>query len=616
VAGDARLALRTADGRTLAVGLLSYLDAGLTERAEEEANRWVKALRLTHVDGVPFRDRFTYRGDSLWWFAELYLHKGRAIVDLHRAILACERMVERERPVSIEWAGGDRIGRTVVPGVALQKGVPYHGPAPRARSAGAWRERAGIAVRSAFYVASAVAERLRPARRPPAGARRVAAFVHSAFWRAADAEETYIGPVLAEIAARRGDDQVSLVGLGPRTNFRQRRWQHRVTEFGDPQPRGIPLTPVQAFASWRSMRPSFALWLRRGAVARACLGSTDLRQASVIRGCDCWPVVRDELTGISHLQFPWSARAMDEAGAALDAIRPSAAITYAEAGGWGRALVLEARRRAVPSVGLQHGFIYRHWLNYRHEPDEMARSPANGADRGFPRPDLTVLYDRFAASYLEDAGSFPPSSLVVAGSPRLDAFVATVRALDDGDRARVRQDVGAAPGQHVVVVAAKFRQMGARFAALVNAVATMPGVRLVVKPHPAETAEPYRTAASGIADVAVAPPTADLASLIAVARALVTVNSTAAIEAMPLGVPTLVLGLPNNLSPFVDAGVMAGAASDEEIGAALGSLLTDDGYRARLFEAARAFMEQQGIIADGGSAGRAVTAIERLIPDP
>ena len=62
---------------------------------------------------------------------------------------------------------------------------------------------------------------------------------------------------------------------------------------------------------------------------------------------------------------------MDEAAAALDALQPRAAVTYAEAGGWGRALVLECRRRNIPTAGLQHGFIYRHWLNYLHEPDEM-----------------------------------------------------------------------------------------------------------------------------------------------------------------------------------------------------------------------------------------------------
>ena len=75
---------------------------------------------------------------------------------------------------------------------------------------------------------------------------------------------------------------------------------------------------------------------------------------------------------------------MDEAAAALDALAPRVAITYAEAGGWGRAIMLESRRRGIPSAGLQHGFIYRHWLNYLHEPDEMTRDPAQAADGGFP----------------------------------------------------------------------------------------------------------------------------------------------------------------------------------------------------------------------------------------
>ena len=65
------------------------------------------------------------------------------------------------------------------------------------------------------------------------------------------------------------------------------------------------------------------------------------------------------LPAIALLQWPWSARAMDEAGAALDVLSPAVVLTYAEAGGWGRALMLEARRRGIPSVGLQHGFIYR-----------------------------------------------------------------------------------------------------------------------------------------------------------------------------------------------------------------------------------------------------------------
>ena len=69
--------------------------------------------------------------------------------------------------------------------------------------------------------------------------------------------------------------------------------------------------------------------------------------------------------------------------------RPRVAVTYAEAGGWGRGPgALEARRRNVATVGLQHGFIfYRHWMNYhprRRRGRRIARQPD---DRGFPGAD-------------------------------------------------------------------------------------------------------------------------------------------------------------------------------------------------------------------------------------
>src|SRR5262249_25868299 len=86
--------------RTAAVShatLRRYLDEETSERASEEAGRWIKALRTLEVDGRPMRDRFTYRGDSLWWFAELYLHKQAVIERAWRAVLALDAFCERER---------------------------------------------------------------------------------------------------------------------------------------------------------------------------------------------------------------------------------------------------------------------------------------------------------------------------------------------------------------------------------------------------------------------------------------------------------------------------------------------------------------------------------------
>jgi UDP-N-acetylglucosamine 2-epimerase len=606
--------VNTGDGERR-VDLWSYLDAEAAERAEREANAWIKSLREVPVDGVPLRDRFLFRGDSLWWFAELYLHKRRVVVAILRTLHALESLLARERPDALRVAEGDLLTTYLARQFALTRQVPWGGPVRAGRVP--WRKRAEPHWRGALYAASAWAERFRPGTRHRlrTGPVPVAAFVHSAFWRQATDDESYIGPVLREVAALVGTGGLALVGVGARTNFKARTWRQRCRGLWPGAGETFPFGPASRYASGRALAPSDGVWRDRHANRQALLGSERLRAACVFHGCDAWPLLRDELTGVSHLQFPWSARAMDEIGAALDALRPRVAITYAEAGGSGRALVLEARRRGIKSVGLQHGFIYRHWLNYLHEQDEMEPSPRNPSDGGFPRPTLTLVYDRFAAEHLTEAGRFPSQSIRVTGSPKLDAFAETGRLMDDAARAALRAAVGAGPGQHLVVVATKYTQIAGALGPLIAAVRTMPDVRLVIKCHPAESGAPYERAAGSAANVTIAPASADLARLVAAASLLVTVNSTAAIEAMPLDVPALVVALPNNLSPFVEAGAVAGAVHDGEIGPTLRALLYDQKFRDRLGEGRRAFMARYGIAADGRAAQRAAGTIVELASD-
>jgi hypothetical protein len=91
------------------------------------------------------------------------------------------------------------------------------------------------------------------------------------------------------------------------------------------------------------------------------------------------------------------------------------------------------------------------------------------------------------------------------------------------------------------------------------------------------------------------------------------VNSSVALDAAVLGVPTLVVGLPNNLSPFVDAGIMAGAATIGEIGPQLRRILYDEGFRLQIEGARDAYLARFGITSDGCAAARSADAILALI---
>lgn len=607
---------------TRRVSLLAYLDAEAAETAELEANRWIKNVRHARVDGLALRDRFTYRGDSLWWFIELYLHKNRTMVAIHRALLAFEALIEREQPKKIVVLTADPLIRWLAPQVARHSGIVCQGPA-----ASPWRTRRArldIETKAAFHTVTALAARLRTARvgsnfsshNRSASGERVTAFVHTAFWRSSDDEEGYIGPVLGELTSRLPPGGVGLVGVGPRTTFGARNWRNRWTTFRDPQARAVPVIPVEELTTWQSVRPSLAVWRQRTMNARALIGSEALRTASIIRNCDAWPLVQLELHGVAALQLPWSVRAIDEAGAAMERERPRAVVTYAEAGGWGRAIVLAARQRGIPTIGLQHGFIYRHWLNYLHEPDEMRPSEANPSDAGFPAPTVTLVYDQFTEAHLLHAGHFPREAIAVTGSARLDALVEQARGLTPDDLERVRRETGANAGQGIVTVAAKFTQIASVFGALVETIAGMPEVRLVVKCHPADSPEPYERITRGVPNVVVAPASRDLAPLVAASRLVVTVNSTAAIEAMVLGVPALVLALPNNLSPFVVAGAMVGVGDPAEIGPTLRRVLYDEEYRARLARNRQAFLTQYGIGSDGCAASRAADHIVKFVKTP
>lgn len=599
IAFSRRGVARTAD-------LADYIDGAVEEEARAAEYRWIKQVRLARVDDVSFRERFRLRGDSLWWFAELYLHKQQVILGLHRTIAALERLIAAEAPEHLSFPSRDRVLLAVGPAVARRHRLTAASRQPATTALALAR----MDVRSTGFHAAARLSRIRRREMPAAAPGSVVAFVHRAFWRpGADAGqgEGYIGPVLQALEHQASGREVRYVSVGPAANFQARRWWH---------PLGGPPThaavPVEAYAPAGALRGATAIWGGRHAWRRAMWASQDLRDLAEIGGVDCWPLVREELAGVALLQFPWSARAMDEAGAALDRLRPAAVVTYAEAGGWGRAIVLESRRRGIPSAGLQHGFIYRHWLNYRHEPDEMRPDPQRPEDAGFPRPTRTLLYDGFAAEHLTEAGRFPPESLAVTGSPRLDAMATTVRALSADAVDGARTAAGAGTGERLLLVVAKAREAGAALPALLDAAAEVPGVHVAIKTHPAETPGAYAAATAGRHHVTVLPADTPLAPLLAAAGAVATVNSTVALDAAVLGIPALVIGLPNNLTPFVEAGALAGT-DPATLSSDIRQILYDEEFRRTLGAARRGVLARHRMTSDGDAAGRTAAAVLRLV---
>jgi hypothetical protein len=89
-----------------------------------------------------------------------------------------------------------------------------------------------------------------------------------------------------------------------------------------------------------------------------------------------------------------------------------------------------------------------------------------------------------------------------------------------------------------------------------------------------------------------------------------------AIDSLALGTPAMSIGLPNNLSPFVQAGAMAGTSNDREIAPVLRRVLYDEGFRQQLGDRAAATAARYRIAPDGGAADRSASAILGLSGSP
>ncbi len=585
------------------------------DRIDEAAMAWTKDFgRRPLRDGRSFRELFLWKGVSLWWFAELYLHHSTRSPGHVRHIATFLHLLDRLAPTEVESVGLPPEETLLLARVCTVRGVLFDthpsvrlGVHTRVRRILAESRRDALKLR-----ASALKARLgaRPPD-PPAGARIVLFLSHAAFWRERQENgravpyEHYFDRVLPALAAEPGLAPWVLA-VGPRAAHRRRSLGARLVDWVRFRPEDGPYVHVNRYvdagvvAACRQVRREMTRAFAELRHAPA------MRELFTYEGVSFADLAEPDLAATLLLQVPWAVRSYEEIAGALRHIRPAAVCLYAESSGWGRATVAAARAAGVPTVALQHGILYPKYYSYRHEADETDA----------PRPDRTAVFGEEARRLLVEMGGYAPESLVVTGSPKFDALLESARSLSrDGVRARL----GVNPNERLLLVASRFRgirgthqALGTAFPALVRAVERL-GVRALVKPHPAEPAQGYREVIESEKAVrtALADAGADLVELLLACDALCTVESLSAVEALVLGRPVLILNMPTNLRRMVEEGVARGVALGEDPEAALRDVLFDGPVRELLHEARARYLGELAHGVDGQATARIVTLLGR-----
>ena len=388
--------------------------------------------------------------------------------------------------------------------------------------------------------------------------------------------------------------RLRMVGLGPRTNFRVRRWRDRLREFADPAAHGLAPRRSRPLRAGGSSSPrSRGVDGARRRSWRCLTASADLRAARVVGGYDLWPLPERSCAASPICSFLVGAR--DGRGRR----RPRrAAARGSHHLRRGRRMGTGADARGAPARHSHGRAATRlHLPPLAQLPARARRDAAVGGQPGRPRVPAAGLHAdvrrAHAASISSSADTFPPTACASRAARGSMRSWRRRELRSGGARARFARSSAPATDPPIVVVAAKYAQLGAAFARA--------GRRRArdARHRAGDQAAPRRGRAALCAGRSQGVATSRGAG---VGRAGPAHRGGLGCWSRPIPRPPSRRcrsasrrwwsALPNNLSPFVDAGAMAGAASRQAVAPALRALLYDREMRQRVAARQAAFMRR------------------------
>lgn len=344
---------------------------------------------------------------------------------------------------------------------------------------------------------------------------------------------------------------------------------------------------------------------------------TDLAGAFVAGGTDLWPLVRPRLRAVFEERLaPLAAVVLAVQRLAAES-RLAVLVAVNEIAEYFRAAMLAGDAAGVRSLTLLHGVptkLHRHFIG--NEPLLATR--------------MAVWGEGCRTVKVQNGSS--PDRLVVTGAPHLERLVreaarpapsasvrvAALRALgidparklvvfapDHFNIGKLTWDVTLAPAQHTAYVRAVLEALG-----------RVPDAQLLIKLKADDRSGPRihgLIRRYGPSDARVVPA-ASWATLFPVADALVIAHSTVGLEALAYGVPVITVNLtgrPDRVD-FAKEGAALGVYEAAALAPALSAALFDAETRARLREAAPAFLASYAGAFDGDAATRIARLAEEL----
>jgi hypothetical protein len=572
-----------------------------------DTNDLINSMQGLAVDGRPLTEVLRLDGASMWQFLPSYLWPDAfRAVEITKAVTDAVRSLAPDALVTLP--SGDRydaMWQQIGSAVAASEDLEHH---PRAGKAGLAQNRPlALRPRGLAHVA-----RDRWAQRRAATSSR---------WTPPTADRKLLFATLlrhwVEDPNRPGhryDEQLSPL----LDSLRAADWQS-VVAVDCPYNAAPDLASITArqqetpdWVTWRSFNahggPSLA---QRRALAQTSnrWGNTVAAAATIageslgFRGVELGPALAPTLGERVGAAVAECAEMRAQARRMLEVERPDAVMASYETGPYARALLIEAARVDIPTVGLQHGMILDNHYDYMHAG--VGPDPGRHA---FTIPDRTCVWGPFWQRVLTQAGHYPDSAVSITGNWR------HMRPADERNSAEAGRRALAVPSDQDLVLVCTAAQGTEE---LVRALGKLPAVlgpsALRIRPHPSEDLDAIAAVyAEEGGDPGHVSRDGELTEVLAASSLVISQLSTVISEAVLADRPVVVADFDRQegWDAYKRSEATLVAADPDELAAAVATVLSETTVAERLRQGRAKLVDDFFNGRDGRAAERVVAALE------
>jgi len=304
--------------------------------------------------------------------------------------------------------------------------------------------------------------------------------------------------------------------------------------------------------------------------------------------------------------LPECARMLTIAKRMLNQEQPGALIATYETGPWTRAVIIQAARAGIPTIGLQHGALvdspdYMH----RHITTDPIADPS-----GFVVPRITCVWGAAWKRELTKKGHYPPGAVVVTGSWRHDHLT---QIAGSEYAPRMRRSLGYSDGKKVVLILSSGFGVLYYLRKCLEVIASRADLTPLIKLHPGvDDPKPVRDMLGQLGYPETILTEGQLGQAMLPSDLVISQISTVVSEAAIFEKPVILVNFGDfpYADLYVNQGICLYVTDPADLPSAIEKAINDQRVVAKMTAAQREFVSQFFFRIDGCASQRVVKALE------